>query len=326
MTNARKLFILTMSLSATMIVASCSRTRAVKYEDSRQRGAGMSGVGIEAQPEPYAPPKEVTQRSNGAPAGKLSEPAMFDSFIYNMKFRYRVYVPAQYQPGHPAALMVFQDAKSVYLGLMNTPVVFDNLIHAGEMPVTIALFLDPGSASGEFNQDSDDELRSLEYDTMDDKYSRFLIEEIIPQIIRKRYGIVDDPNGWAIAGQSSGGIAAFTVGWHHPERFRKILTHNGSFTNIRGGNAYPALVRSTEPKPLRVYLLSGTRDLNRPKWGNWFEANKEMAAALGEKGYAYRFRTGTGAHFPPLQAQADFPNALRWLWRGFSLKSYPRKY
>ena len=173
--------------------------------------------------------------------------------------------------------MVFQDARSVYLGLMRTPQVFDNLIHAGEMPVTIGLFLDPGTSSGEFVQADDRGLRSMEYDSMDDKYSRFLIEEIIPAVVQSRYDIVD--GDWGIGGQSSGGIAAFTAGWLHPERFTRILTQNGSFTNIRGGNAYPSLVRSQSVRPLRVYLLSGTNDLNN-QFGSWLEANKALATAL----------------------------------------------
>lgn len=108
--------------------------------------------------------------------------------------------------------------------------------------------------------------------------------------------------------------AAFTVGWHRPERFHKILTQNGSFVDLKGGGAYPALIRATEPKPLRVYLLSGTNDLDLPA-GSWYEANNAMAAALESQGYAYRYRPGSGAHHPPEQAIADFPDALRWLWQ-----------
>lgn len=306
-------------IAGVAILASLSCSHAVSL--SHQSDPGLAGNGVEAQPEPYTPPPEIAKRLDNAPAGTLSEPAFYDSRIYGLKFRYRVYVPSQYRAGHPAALMVFQDARSVYLGLMKTPQVFDNLIHAGTMPVTIALFLDPGTKNGDYVQATDRELRSMEYDSMDDKYVRFLVDEIIPDVVTSKYDIIRDPDGWSIAGQSSGGIAAFTAGWQRPDRFRKILTMNGSFTNIRGGNAYPGLIRSTPPKPLRVYLVSGTADLNN-QFGSWLDANKAMAEALGERGYAYRFRPGAGAHFPPVQAQADFANALRWLWRGYELGGY----
>lgn len=283
---------------------------------SIQRDPGTEGNGVVPQAEPYTPPPESVQRMNGAPEGSLSKPAMFFSRTYNVNFKYRVYVPAQYKPGMAAAFMVFQDASSVYLGLMNTPVVLDNLIHAGEMPVTIALFLDPGTASGEYVHATDLEQRSLQYDTPDEKYGQFLTGEIIP-MIRKQYRLISDPNGWAIAGQSSGGFAAFNTAWWYSDYFRKVLTQNGSFVSIkpRGGD-YPTLISTEPPKPLRVYLLSGTNDLNN-QFGSWLSANRAMADALAKQQYDYRFRTGTGGHFPPLQAQADFADALRWLWRGY---------
>lgn len=272
-----------------------------------QADPGIEGNGIELHSEPYDAPEEVTQRLNDAPQGYLSPPAMFESRVYEgYKFRYHVYVPMQYQATSPAALMVFQDG-SHYLDIFKTPLVFDNLIHAGHMPVTIGLFIDPGTP-----------IRSMQYDSMDDKYTRFLLDEIIPDVILSEYNIIDDADGWAIAGMSSGGIAAFTVGWHRPDRFHKIMIHNGSFVDIRGGDAYPELIRTTDPKPLRVYLLSGTNDLDR-SFGNWFEANNLMAAALEDRGYAYRYRSGTGGHYPPKQGVADYPDALRWLWRGYSL-------
>jgi enterochelin esterase family protein len=286
---------------------------------NRQADPGIEGNGIEQHLEPYNAPEEVTQRLNNAPQGHLSPPAMFESRVYEgCKFRYQVYVPMQYQATCPAALMVFQDGSEVYLDFFKTPLVFDNLIHAGHMPVTIGLFIDPGTPSGIYQWQDGASFRTMEYDTIDDKYTRFLLDEIIPNVILSEYNIIDDADGWAIAGHSSGGIAAFTVGWHRPDRFHKIMTHNGSFVNIRGGDAYPELIRTADPKPLRVYLLSGTNDLNR-SFGNWFEANNLMAAALEDRGYSYRYRSGTGAHYPPKQGVADYPDALRWLWRGYSL-------
>ncbi|MDB4912971.1 MAG: hypothetical protein JWM95_615 [Gemmatimonadetes bacterium] len=299
-----------------LILSGCSQSMANRH----QSDPGTAGNGTERQPGPYTPPAEVVARAPGAPEGRLSPADLYKSKIFEgYNFKYRIYVPAQYRPGIPAALMVFQDASSVYLGLMNTPTVLDNLIYSGDMPVTIGLFIDPGTPSGTYVTANDRDKRALEYDTLSDRYANFLINEIIPDVVKPKYDLVNDPDGWAIGGQSSGGIAAFTVGWQRPDRFRKILTHNGSFVNIRGGGAYPAMIRDAEPKPLRVYLLSGTADLDN-EYGKWLDANTAMAAALAEKGYAYRFRPGDGAHFPPVQAQADFPSALRWLWRGYSLR------
>jgi enterochelin esterase family protein len=231
-----------------------------------------------------------------------------------------LYVPAQYSSDVPAALMVFLDGGAHYIDVLKTPTVLDNLIQAGDIPVTLGLFIDAGTASGLFNWDDNDDrrARSEQYDSLGDRYSRFLLDEIIPDVVASDYNLVEDPDGWALVGYSSGGIAAFTVGWHHPDRFRKILTHNGSFVDLRGGGAYPEMVRATEPKPLRVYLLSGTRDLVY-SFGNWFEANNAMASALEAQGYAFRYRPGSGGHYEPDQAIADFPDALRWLWRGYRL-------
>jgi len=277
----------------------------------------QEAVGSEPQAGPYYAPPEAIGPLGGAPAGSLSREAFHESRIYEgFKFRYQVYVPSQYRREHPAALMVFQDGRSTYLEILKTPQVFDNLIHRGAMPVTIGLFIDPGTPSGIYRQAESRELRSLEYDSMDDRYVRFLLEEIVLDVVLTSYAITESPDGWAIAGQSSGGIAAFTAGWQRPYRFRRILTHNGSFVAIRGGDAYPALIRASVPKPLRVYLSSGTGDLDN-QYGNWLAANTAMAEALDAKGYEYRFRVGSGGHFPPLQGLADFPQALTWLWRGY---------
>jgi enterochelin esterase family protein len=257
----------------------------------------------------------------GEPQGSVSQPALFTSTIYpGRKFHYRVYVPAPYREGQPAALMVFQDGLNTYVDLLKTPWVFDRLIHDGQMPITIALFIDPGTPDGAFPDPNKPEwaMRSVQYDSVNETYARFLLDELLPEVVLRRYTITTDPDGWAIGGQSSGGIAAFTVAWHRPDRFHKVLTHNGSFVNIRGGNVYPSLVLSETPKPLRVYLLSSTSDLNI-SYGNWLQGNTALVAGLQTRGYAYRFRTGTGEHYPPVQALADYPDALRWLWNGYVL-------
>src|SRR6266513_385485 len=220
-----------------------------------------------------------------------------------------VYIPAQYDPSKPAALMVFQDGMG-YLstnGGWRVPLVFDNLIAANAMPVTIAIFLNPGSREGQSN-------RSFEYDSLGDAYAKFLINEAIPFVTNQfALAITDDPELRAICGASSGGICAFTVAWERPDQFRKVLSTIGSFTNIRGGHVYPALISKTERKPLRVFLQDGSNDLNNLH-GNWPLANQEMASALAFMGYEYQFVLGTGSHSGQ-HGGAILPDTLRWLWR-----------
>jgi len=269
---------------------------------------------------PYDAPPETLNRGTDVPEGRVSEPSYYPSRSYpGWSFEYEIYVPAQYDPKTPAALMVFQDGVH-YVGLteakFNSKNTFDNLIARGEMPVTIALFVNPGTPSGTYRYPDEKLIRSEQYDAIDDKYGQFLLTELIPALITSKYNITTDPEGWAIGGHSSGGICAFNVAFHHPEKFRRVLTHNGSFVHIRGGDAYPRLVRETPPKPLKVMLLSGTRDLNI-EFGNWLEANDEMAPALSEQHYRYRYLRGEGAHYPPAQAVADYPTALRWLWQDY---------
>jgi enterochelin esterase family protein len=220
-----------------------------------------------------------------------------------------VYIPAQYDAAKPAALMVFQDGVG-YMGTNGSwrvPVVFDNLIAAKEMPVTVAIFLNPGTRGNQSN-------RSFEYDSLGDSYARFLIDETIPFVTNKyALSITSDPEMRAICGSSSGGICAFTVAWERPDQFRKVLSTIGSFTNIRDGHNYPALIRKTERKPIRVFLQDGSNDLNNLH-GDWPLANQQMASALRFMGYDHKFVLGDGSH-NSRHGGAILPEALRWLWR-----------
>src|SRR5919201_3254369 len=246
-------------------------------------------------------------RQPEVPEGTILEHEWNASTVFpRTERRYWVYVPAQYTASEPASLMVFQDGR-LYLDPedeMRAGIVFDNLIHRGEMPVTIGVFVDPGEPDN----------RNAEYDTFSDAYATFLLTEILPNV-RDRYLVTDDPDRWAIAGGSSGGSCAFTVAWMRPDRFRRVLSFLGSFAQLRGGNRYPELIRDTPKKPLRVFLQAATRDLN---WdaaeGNWFSANLRVAAALAERGYDLRLVLGDGGHNPN-HGGAILPDALRWLWR-----------
>jgi enterochelin esterase-like enzyme len=259
-----------------------------------------------------------SERQDGVPRGELIKmPPFTNSMIYPGTVRdWWIYVPKQYEAGKPACLMVFQDGGSYSSsnGAYRVPVVFDNLIAKKEMPVTIGVFINPGNIPAAQEGAEARSNRSFEYDNLGDRYARFLMEELLPAVT-KQYNITKDPEGRAIGGASSGGICAFTVAWERPDEFRKVLSHIGSFTNIRGGHNYPALIRKTEKKPLRVFLQDGSHDLDNLH-GNWPLANQEMAAALKFMGYDYKFVFGEGSHSGK-HGGAILPESLRWLWRDY---------
>ena len=231
---------------------------------------------------------------------------------------YWVYVPAQYDPGRPTCVMIFQDGGGYVAedGRWRVPVVFDNLIHKHEMPVAIGIFINPGVLPARSDSEQARYNRSFEYDALGDRYARFVLDEILPEVGR-HYNLSSDPNDRAISGLSSGGICAFTAAWNRPDAFHRVLSFIGSFTNLRGGEIYPSLIRKTEPKPLRVFLQDGRNDLNLYA-GNWYIANQDMASALEYAGYDSTFVVGTEGHNAK-HGGAILPDALRWLWR-----DYPR--
>jgi len=221
-----------------------------------------------------------------------------------------VYVPAQYD-GTPACVMVFQDGGSYAnpKGDFRVPVVFDNLIHKKEMPVTIGIFINPGTFPPCDPDNKTVSNRSFEYDTLSDQYATFLEKEMLPWV-GKEYKLRQEASARAIC---SGGICAFTVAWQRPDLFSKVLSHVGSFTNIRGGDVYPGLIRKTKPKRIRVFLQDGSGDLDN-QHGNWPLANQQMDRALKFAHYDYRFVYGDGAH-NGRHGGAILPESLRWLWR-----------
>jgi enterochelin esterase-like enzyme len=257
----------------------------------------------------------------GVPRGEIIKmPAWTNSGVYPGTTRdWWIYVPKQYDASKPACLMVFQDGGGYVStnGAYRAPVVFDNLIAKGKMPVTIGVFINPGTFAPEAPGAKARSNRSFEYDSLGDQYSRFIIDEILPEV-SKKYNLTKDPDGRAIAGASSGAICAWTVAWERPDMFRKVLSYIGSFTNIRGGHNYPALIRKTEAKPIRIYLQDGSGDLDN-LFGNWPLANQEMAAALKFLKYDYHFEFGTEGHNGK-HGGAILPQALEWLWRDYRSK------
>ena len=250
------------------------------------------------------------------PHGTVTQMPPWESKIFEGTIRdWWVYVPAQYKAEKPAAVMVFQDGKGYVStkGNWRVPIVFDNLIARGEMPATIAILIDPGQDKTKAKVNGKSSNRSLEYDSLGDRYARFLLEEILPDV-SKQWKLTDDPERRAICGASSGAICAFTVAWERPDQFRKVLSTIGTYTNIRGGNAYPSLIRKTERKPLRVFLADTSGDLDN-QFGNWPLANKQMDAALRYMNYDVRFDFAEGYSHSSLHGGSIFPEALKWLWR-----------
>ncbi len=278
---------------------------------------------VVAQEETY-PDDPAGKKREGVPQGTVTNHVFDASEIYPGTTReYFIYKPAQYVEGTPAALMVFQDGKGY---LKNVPRVFDNLIHDGDMPVTIGVFVNPGivpalneTAQPRFN-------RSFEYDAADDRYPRFLIEEFLP-VALKGLSVTDDPNLRAICGSSSGGIAAFNAAWHRPDQFRRVYTTVGTYVGLRGGNELPVLVRKMEPKPLRIFLQDGSKD-NNLYCGSWWVANQDMLASLQWAGYEVNHEWGKGGHNRK-HGNAIFSKVMHWLWEGWDkdpvIRNHPDK-
>ncbi len=251
-----------------------------------------------------------SQRQPGVPQGTVTK-YEWKSKIYPGTVRdYWVYVPAQYKPEKPACTMVFQDGSTFVneAGAFKTTVVFDNLIHKGDMPVTIGVFINPGVVPGAGANTQARFNRSAEYDAVGPRFPTFLIEEILPEVA-KHYNLSTDPNDRAISGSSSGGNASFNAAWTRTDVFHRVLSFIGGFTNLRGDHIYPSMVRKMETKPLRIFLQDGTQDVN-------VYSNYELGLALRDAGYDYKLVIGTEAHNSK-HGSAILPEALRWLWRDY---------
>ncbi len=259
----------------------------------------------------------------GVPQGRLSEKLVHTSKIYDgMQSEYWVYVPVQYDPAVPAALMVWQDGQGFVArdGASRLLTVTDNLIHQKKIPVMILVLIAPGTIG-------DRRMRSIQYDTLSDRYARFLRDEILAEA-QAKYNIRRDGYSRGIAGQSSGGICAFNVAWQQPDQFSRVLSRIGSFTsiqwrfgqadprdNIEGGNVYPNKIRKEPKRNIRVWLQDGSEDLENDH-GSWPLQNIQMANSLKMKGYDFRFSFGKGTH-NTAHGNAELPEALTWLWRDY---------
>ena len=284
-------------------------------------------------------PDSLPQES--VPKGRLEGPFEFRSrIIAGTVRRYWMYVPAQYTGDTPANVLVFQDgARAINpAGSLRVPQVLENLVHKKAIPVTIGIFITPGQRGEVFPETigtGNPNNRAQEYDAVDDRYARFLIEELLPEVAKK-YRLTDDPARRAIGGTSSGAICAFTVAWHRPDAFRNVISGIGSYVSIghrvatdgqpavSGGEIYPTWIRRMPIKPIRIFLQDGSNDLDNT-WGNWFLANQQMVKAFefanstadGGKvagpRYDVKYEWGDGAH-SDAHIGALLPDALRWVF------------
>src|SRR5687768_4762873 len=272
---------------------------------------------------------------DGVPKGDVRGPFTLPSEAYpGTQHTYWVYVPAQYDAKVPASLMVFNDGQAFKNmdGDLRAPNVLDNLIYRREIPVIVAVFINPGRRPDQpeptpQNWGDRDTNRPTEYNSLDDRYARVIVDELLPAL-SKEFNISKDPEHRGIGGASSGAIAAFTVAWQRPDAFRKVMSMIGSFVNLRGGHAYADIVRDSAKKPLRVYLQDGRndnrglRDNKYDETRDWFLQNVRLMRALSAKGYDLNYTWGIGRHGQK-QAGAIMPDMLRWLWRDHPVSTDP---
>jgi len=282
------------------------------YSAGKTLGARGDAVGY--NPDSYPKP--------GVPHGKLSEKHTLTSKIYDgMKYDYWTYASAGVDPNVPAALMVWQDGQNLEseFGGIRLTTVTDNLVQQGLLPPIVHVMIAPGtSADGKA-------MRSIEYDTVSDHYARFLMEEVLPDV-EKTYKLRPDGYSRAIAGESSGGICAFSAAWFMPDKFSRVHSAVGSFTSIQwrskenmdGGNVYPFMVRKDPKRNIRMWMSDGADDLEN-NHGSWPMQAIQMANSLKFREYDFHFRFGTAAH-GGAQAALDLPESLMWLWRDYDSK------
>jgi len=301
-------------------------------------------VCLMAQDPPQAPNPDLQYRlgpdsleQEGVPKGEIRGPFMLPSSAYpGTQHTYFVYVPAQYNPKTEASLMIFNDGQAFMAptGNLRAHNVLDNLIYRREIPVMIGVFINPGRRPDQpeptpQNWGDRDTNRPTEYNSLDDKYARVIVDELLP-VLFKEYNISKDPERHGIGGASSGAIAAFTVAWERPNQFRKVLSIVGSFTNIRGGHQYADIVAKSDKKPIRIFLQDGRND-NRALNANgtydetrdWFYQNVRLMEALTRRGYEVNYTWGMNRHGQSMGG-AIMPEMMRWLWRDQTVSTDPR--
>jgi len=279
------------------------------YAGGKPLGARGDAVGY--NPDSYPKP--------GVPHGKVSGKLTITSKIFDgMKADYWVYASPGVDPAVPAALMVWQDGQGLVGDFSRSRLftVTENLVQQKLLPPMVHVLIQPGTSP------EGRAMRSIEYDTVSERYPRFLMEEVLPEV-EKMYKLRPDGYSRAIGGESSGGICAFNAAWLMPEKFARVHSAVGSFTSIQwrpqekldGGNVYPFKVRKEAKRNIRVWMSDGADDLEN-NFGSWPMQNIQMANSLKFMGYDFHFRFGTAAH-GGAQAALDLPESLAWLWRDY---------
>ncbi len=272
-----------------------------------------------------------SQPMEGVPKGKFSDPRIIPSQVFpGTQHTYIVYVPAQYDPAQPAALMVFNDGQAMMAepGSVQAHHVLDNLIYRREIPVMLGVFINPGRRPDQPEPTPKDwgdrtTNRGPEYNAPDENYARVIVEELMPAL-KKDYNISPDPEQRGIMGASSGAIAAFTTAWFRPNHFRKVISLTGSYVDLRGGHIFPELVAASEKKPLLIFLQDGRND-NRSTTNpnrDWFYQNVRLMKALTAKGYDVNYAWGINNHGQK-QGGAILPEMMRWTWRDQPVSTDP---
>ena len=266
-------------------------------------------------------PIHTDAQAQGNPQGVITEGYFTSETTYpGVRYKYWVYVPVQYDPGKPANLIVFLDGHD-YLSNerdADAPTILDNLIAKGEIPVTVALFITPGDKGPGMPIYGGSGNRSVEYDSVDDRYARFLIEELMPVTVGE-YNLSANPADRCIYGISSGANCALGVAWHRNDCFGKVILASGSFANIRGGHIWPFVIRSHEKKDIKAYLTVGELDLNII-FGDWVRISRDMAGAFKYRDYEHILTIHKSGHTGKVM-HSQLPDILRWLWNGSEFTS-----
>ena len=292
-------------LPALLLVSACAVSHAQDYT-----------LGPDSQPQDGVPKGTVTKFT-------LAPGKDYPGTPHNCA----VYVPAQYDAGKATPFMIFLDGSQALGDSMRVPVVLDNLIAKHDLPAMIAIFVDPGIlpvvtdpshadiAQNRYN-------RIYEYDSLTPRFSDFLVDELIPEVA-KQYNLSKNPDDRGLSGVSTGAVGAFMAAWNRPDQFHRVLSLIGTYVSMKGADALPALVRKTEPKPIRIFMQDGTADhitaaepYGTNFAGSWPINNQVMYEALEFAGYDAKLVMGTDGHSTK-HGGAILPDALRWLWRDY---------
>jgi enterochelin esterase-like enzyme len=326
-----------MKLRQTILLLVTLSTPLVNFAESGTGGIAKSPATQPPNPDAFYSLGPDSLPQDGVPKGEIRGPFTLPSNAYpGTQHTYWIYVPAQYDPAIATSLMIYNDGQAFMNpnGDIRAQNVMDNLIFRRELPVMIGVFINPGRRPDQPEPNANEwgdhtTNRPTEYNSLDDKYASVIVDELMP-VLYKQFNISKDPERHGIGGSSSGAIAAFTVAWERPNEFRKVLSNVGSFVDLRGGNAYPDIIRKTDKKPIRVFLCDGRND-NRGEGPDgaynqardWFYQNVRMMQALTAKGYDLNYTWGINKHGQKMGG-AIMPDMMRWLWRDHEFSSDPK--